>query len=34
MAVGQVTTSAVVSGIISIVVATSIITVICSFIGI
>jgi phospholipid/cholesterol/gamma-HCH transport system permease protein len=34
MAVGQVTTSAVVSGIISIVVATAIITVICSFIGI
>jgi phospholipid/cholesterol/gamma-HCH transport system permease protein len=34
MAVGQVTTSAVVSGIISIVVATAIITVICNFIGI
>jgi phospholipid/cholesterol/gamma-HCH transport system permease protein len=34
MAVGQVTTSAVVSGIISIIVATAIITVICSFIGI
>ena len=34
MAVGQVTTSAVVSGIISIIVATAIITVICNFIGI
>jgi phospholipid/cholesterol/gamma-HCH transport system permease protein len=34
MAVGQVTTSAVVSGIISIVVATAIITIICNFIGI
>ena len=34
MAVGQVTTGAVVSGIISIVVATAIITVICNFIGI
>jgi phospholipid/cholesterol/gamma-HCH transport system permease protein len=34
MAVGQVTTSAVVSGIISIIVATAIITVICNFLGI
>jgi phospholipid/cholesterol/gamma-HCH transport system permease protein len=34
MAVGQVTTSAVVSGIISIILATAIITVICNFIGI
>jgi phospholipid/cholesterol/gamma-HCH transport system permease protein len=34
MAVGQVTTAAVVSGIISIVVATAIITVICNFLGI
>jgi len=34
MAVGQVTTSAVVSGIISIILATAIITLICSFIGI
>jgi phospholipid/cholesterol/gamma-HCH transport system permease protein len=34
MAVGQVTTSAVVSGIISIIVATAIITIICNFIGI
>jgi phospholipid/cholesterol/gamma-HCH transport system permease protein len=34
MAVGQVTTSAVVSGIISIVLATAIITIICNFIGI
>jgi phospholipid/cholesterol/gamma-HCH transport system permease protein len=34
MAVGQVTTAAVVSGIISIIVATAIITVICNFIGI
>ena len=34
MAVGQVTTSAVVSGIISIIVATAIITLICNFLGI
>ncbi|MBI5583965.1 MAG: ABC transporter permease [Deltaproteobacteria bacterium] len=34
MAVGQVTTEAVVSGIISIIVATAIITVVCNFIGI